>query len=48
MVFPINVIFFIRLVQYNGYLISTVDADDLVLWHQGIGIYSEEYTPMCL
>ena len=36
-----------KLVQYNGYLISTVDADGLVLEHQTISSLSGEYAPMC-
>ena len=35
-----------KLAQYNGYLVSTVDTDDLVLWHQVISSHSAEYTSM--
>ena len=38
--------FCVKLVQYNGYSISTVDTDGLVLKHQGISSYSAEYAPM--
>ena len=31
-----------KLVQYNEYLVSTVDTDGLVLKHQGISSYSAE------
>ena len=34
-----------KLVQYNEYLVSIVDTDDLVLQHQGISIHSVDYTP---
>ena len=36
-----------KLVQYNEYLVNTVDTDGLVLKHQGISRYSVEYTPIC-
>ena len=29
------------------FLVTTVDTDDLVLWHQGISNLCVEYTPMC-
>ena len=32
--------------QYNEYLLSTVDTDDLVIQHQGINSHSDEYAPM--
>ena len=32
--------------QYNGYFISTVATDGLVLQHQGISNHSADYTPM--
>ena len=32
-----------NLVQYNDYLVSTVDADALVLLHQAISFCSSEY-----
>ena len=32
-----------KLVQYNGWLFSTVDTDDLVPYHQGISSYKAEY-----
>ena len=35
-----------KLVQYNEYLVSTMDTDDLMLQHQGICSYSAEYTPI--
>ena len=35
-----------KLLQYNGYLINTVDADGLVLLHQGISSHSAEYALM--
>ena len=35
-----------KLVQYNNYLVSTVDTDVLVLYHQGISYYSAENAPM--
>ena len=35
-----------KLIQYKGYLVSTVDIDGLVLSHQGISSYSAENTPM--
>ena len=35
-----------KLVQYNGYLVSSVDTDGVVLWHQGISSYCSEYAPM--
>ena len=37
-----------KLVQYNGCLISIVDADALVLYHQGISSHSADYAPMRL
>ena len=36
-----------KLLQYNEYLVSTVNTDGLVLQHQGISSYSSEYAPMC-
>ena len=35
-----------KLIQYNGYSVSTVDTDGLVLKHQGISSYSTEYALM--
>ena len=35
-----------KLVQYNECLIGIVDADGLVLWHQGISVHSADYAPM--
>ena len=35
-----------KLVQYNECLISIVDTDDLVLWHQGISSRCADYAPM--
>ena len=35
-----------KLVQYNQYLVSTVDTDGLVLWHQGISSHSAKNAPM--
>ena len=34
-----------KLVQYNECLISIVDADGLVLLHQGISSHSADYAP---
>ena len=31
-----------KLVQYNNYLVSTVDTDGMVLQHQGISSHSAE------
>ena len=36
-----------QLVQYNGCLISAVDTDGLVLYHQGISSHSADYAFMC-
>ena len=36
----------LKLKQYNEYLISTVDTDNLVLQHQGISSHSAEYAFM--
>ena len=33
------------LTRCNGYLVNTVDTDDLVLEHQGISSHSPEYAP---
>ena len=35
-----------KLAQYNECLVSIVDTDGLVLWHQGISSNSAEYAPM--
>ena len=35
-----------KLFQYNNYLVSTVDTDGLVLYHQGISCYSAENAPI--
>ena len=35
-----------KLVQYNERLISIVDADGVVLQHQGISIHSAHHAPM--
>ena len=35
-----------KLVQYNGCLISIEGTDDLVLQHQGISSRSADYAPM--
>ena len=35
-----------KLVQYNECLVSIVDNDGLVLWHQGIISHSADYAPM--
>ena len=35
-----------KLVQYNEYLVSTEDTDDLVLQHLGISSDSGKYAPM--
>ena len=42
----INAISFVKLAQYNEYLIRTLDTDSLVLWHQGISSHSAEYAVM--
>ena len=36
-----------NLVQYNEYLVSTVDTDGLLLQRQGISSYSAEYAAIC-
>ena len=41
-----NVLFCLKLVRYNGYLVSAVDTDGLVLKHQGISSQSANYTPV--
>ena len=33
-------------VQYNECLVSIVDSDGLVLWHQGISGHGADYAPM--
>ena len=38
--------FCLKLVQYNEYLVSMVDTDDLVLQHQGISSLSAENAPI--
>ena len=37
-----------KIVQYNEYIVGTVDTDGLVLWHQGVNNYSAngECAPM--
>ena len=35
-----------QLVQYNWYLVSSVDINGLVLKHQAISSHSAEYAPM--
>ena len=35
-----------KLVEYNGCLVSIVDTDGLVHWHQGISSFSADYAPM--
>ena len=35
-----------KLVQYSECLVSIVDTDDLVLYHQGISSNRTDYTPM--
>ena len=35
-----------KVVQYNEYLVSTVDTDALVLEHQGIRGCNVEYAPI--
>ena len=35
-----------KVVQYNEYLVRNVDADGLMLWHQGIISYSAECAHM--
>ena len=44
--FHITVIFCVKLVCNNKYFASTVDADSLVLKHEGIISYSDDYAPM--
>ena len=39
-------IFYMKPVQYNECLISTVDTDGLVLQHQGISSHSADYAPI--
>ena len=39
-------IFYMKLVQYNECLISIVDTDGLVLYHQGISNHSADCSPM--
>ena len=39
-------IFYVKLAQYNECLVSIVDTDGLVLWHQDISSHSADYTPM--
>ena len=39
-------LFYMNLVQYNQYLVSTVDTDGLVLWHQVISSHSAKNAPM--
>ena len=33
-------------VQYNECLVSIVDTDGLVPWHQGISCHGADYAPM--
>ena len=40
MLFSINEIFLYALIQYNEYIISIVDTDELVPYHQGTRSYS--------
>ena len=35
-----------KLVQHNECLVSIVDTDGLVLYHQGISSYSADYAPL--
>ena len=37
------IVIFMWLIQYNEYLVNTVDTDGLVPQHQGISGYSAEY-----
>ena len=37
--------FYMKRVQYNECLVSIVDTDGLVLWHQGISSHSADYAP---
>ena len=46
MLYTISVKLYMNLVQYNEWLISIVDADGLVLWHQGISSHSPDYAPV--
>ena len=34
-------------VQYNEYLVSTVETEGLVLQHQGISAHNAEHAPTC-
>ena len=38
---------FMKLAQYNEYLMSTVNTDGLVLEHQDIRSHSAEYVFLC-
>ena len=44
--FTVNVIFLQETSQNNSYLISIVDIDGLVPYHQGISSHSAENVPM--
>ena len=43
MLFSIN----LKLTQCIGYLVSTVDTEDQVLWHQAISSHGDEHVPNC-
>ena len=46
MLFTVQVIYFMKLVQCNEYLVSTVDTDGLVQQHQGTNSHSMEYASL--
>ena len=37
----------LKLIQYNEYLVSSVDTDGLVFQHQGISSQDAKYAHMC-
>ena len=46
-VFNINVTFSLKLAECSAYLISTTDADGLLLYHQAISNHRAGFVPMC-
>ena len=46
MLFIINVVFLCGKVKYNGWLVSNLDTDGLVLWRQDSGIHDADYAYM--
>ena len=40
--------FCVKLIHYNEYLVTTVDADNFVLYDQSISNHSTEHAPMFL